>query len=104
MSDTTLEEAKRCPRCQEPGLEVVLTRTPDGTVHTYQCENERCRWHQERWLVQVRPDGTIPDRTKDKGGRDKEFPAMTDSVLAMGQRQVEDAVQRDLRNQQEREP
>jgi len=109
MSDTTLEEAKRCPRCKQPGVQAraIPAEDRDGIVYVYTCLNERCpRWdvfdgHGMTWLVQIRNDGTIPNREVDKPG--KEFPAMSPSMLATGQRLVEDAVQQDLRIQQERE-
>jgi hypothetical protein len=101
VSDTTLEEAKRCPRCKEPGAEVSNYPTGDGRVRVFQCDNDRCPRVRDRWLVQVRADGTIPDRSKDKGGMDKEFPVMSDSWLATGQRLVEDAVGEDLRSQED---
>ena len=105
MADTTLEEAGRCPKCKQPGKAVTAQpRGEAGTVYVYQCENERCRWNLERWFVQVRADGSIPDRTKDKDGLDREFQIMSPDALSMGQRLVEDAVQQDLRNQTEREP
>lgn len=64
MTDTTFEEAKRCPGCQEPGKEQGSRRpqgTPRGTkVHVFVCENVRCPREGETWLVQTNPDGSIP--------------------------------------------
>jgi hypothetical protein len=64
MPDTTFEEAKRHSVCGEIGLEVGTTKpegAPRGTlVHIIECQNERCQDHKERWLVQTRPDGTVP--------------------------------------------
>lgn len=98
MSDTTLEEARRCPRCKEPGrlLTVMPPREGPGKVNVYVCENTRCVSEDGRWIVQILPDGTIPVRQKGE----KEFPEMSASWLASGQRQVEDAVQQDLRERE----
>jgi hypothetical protein len=64
MPDTTFEEAKRHYECQELGVEVGTNKpegAPYGTlVHIIECKNERCKGYQERWLVQTRPDGTVP--------------------------------------------
>jgi hypothetical protein len=64
MTDSTFEEARRCPVCQTPGKEVVTRRPqelPRGTkIHVFSCENERCSDLGERWIVQTNPDGSIP--------------------------------------------
>jgi alpha-glucuronidase len=63
VSDTTFEQARRCPasECKQPGKEVAKTELPQGGhVHTFECENLRCTRTGERWLVQTNPDGTIP--------------------------------------------
>jgi hypothetical protein len=60
MSDTTLEEAKRCTFCQEPCKTVKEQPLPQGgKMHIYQCENERCTDYQGRRMVQTNPDGSI---------------------------------------------
>ncbi len=59
----TLEEAKICPRCSEPGRLSHEHKFRSGKkVITFMCDNERCRWYSTGWLVQVNPDGTIPER------------------------------------------
>lgn len=71
----TLEEATRCPKCDEPGAKTE-TRPADrgGKIYTYECRNERCRWFGDGgWIVQVNPDGTIPERKKGP----KEFSPLT---------------------------
>lgn len=75
MSDTTLDEARRCPECQELGR-ANGTRPADpgnrraGLLHLFRCENTRCRRTGRDWVVQVRPDGTIPEPTTN---REKSF-------------------------------
>lgn len=76
MTDTTFDQARRCPTCQELGR-ASGTRPADtknrraGTLHIFRCENTRCKRYDRDWLVQVRADGTIPDPTTD---REKSFP------------------------------
>jgi len=64
MADTTFEEAKRHHICDQPGLEVKTQRpegAPRGTlVHVFECKNERCEGFEDRWMVQTRPDGSVP--------------------------------------------
>jgi hypothetical protein len=101
LPDTTFEDAKRCPICDMPGEEVAVTKAKDsaGDVHIFRCENVRCREVGERWLVQTRPDGTVPQPTEDKGP--KAFPSMSSDTVSRGMRVVEDAVGRDLRDSAE---
>jgi len=91
MTDTTLDAARRCPRCQELGVEE--NRKPQrggGTTLTFGCRNERCRWYkQPGWVVDVRPDGTLPDPNRH---RNKVFPKMPDFTSRMQEsvdRQIE---------------
>lgn len=73
--DTTWDEIRRCPRCQELGRH---ERT-EGFMYYFVCQNPQCRWFDGApWLRQRNPDGTwvqeqkhkkfftpIPDRTED---------------------------------------
>jgi hypothetical protein len=60
------EDASRCPKCRTPGKlvnkrSVPSAGLPPGTqVHVFLCPNERCRWFDTKWLVQVDRDGTVP--------------------------------------------
>lgn len=75
MTDTTLDQARRCPTCEELGRSAG-TRPADsknrraGILHIFRCENERCKKFGRDWVVQVRPDGTIPEPTTN---REKSF-------------------------------
>lgn len=63
MPDTTLEEAKRCPRCQNPGVQTGSKPAAErwmGTIYTFSCKSKLCKMYNDIWFVQVRPDGTIP--------------------------------------------
>lgn len=74
MAETTLEVARRCPKCEEPGVPNGITPAPErymGSFHMYKCDNSRCKGFGKDWLIQVRPDGTIPPPTLN---REKSFP------------------------------
>jgi hypothetical protein len=72
---TTFEEAKRCPKCNQPGDDrkqlVLLNRDFKGgkapVVHHIYCVTELCPWYDTPWLVQVNGDGTIPPKTNHTG-------------------------------------
>jgi hypothetical protein len=75
------EEARRCPGDGSPGEVVSKTPAkrgsglPPGTQFvTLQCKNNRCAYNETPYIVQIRPDGTIPDPTLQ---RDKSFVPLT---------------------------
>lgn len=73
MTDTTFDEARRCPRCEELGLLGKFKPMRDGSkLHTVTCKNERCRWFDTSWVVQVMSDGSVAKPQK----HDKFFPAV----------------------------
>lgn len=77
--DTTYDEARRCYRCKELGRQVGKQRAPErhmGEFHVYRCQNERCIGFERDWIIQVRPDGTVP---KPEMKREKSFPIYGDS-------------------------
>jgi hypothetical protein len=74
MTESTFETAKRCPRCQQPGRQNSIQPAPErhmGNIHIYSCANDRCDRAGRTWIIQVRPDGSIPEPTMH---RDKSFP------------------------------
>lgn len=78
MADTTYEDAKRCPKCEEPGLKTGdkpagRNARPGTSVHTFECRNARCKWFNEFWVVQVNPDGSVPPPNTHRA---KSFPAL----------------------------
>lgn len=97
----TYEEATRCPKCQQPGD--VGKKVPAeasiregiriGTmIHTVFCRNDRCKWFNTCWMVQVNPDGTVPPPT-DHTGRPKKYQNFaTDDQT----RRIVDSIQRQL--------
>ncbi len=75
MAEPTMEEARRCPRCEQPGTPAGTRPAPErwmGTLHVFKCENNRCIRFEGTWIVQVRPDGTIPAPSEH---REKNFPS-----------------------------
>jgi hypothetical protein len=76
---TTWEEASACPADGTTGKivgEVQVKRTgpfdpPQGKLVTLECQQTRCSYHVMGWTVQVRPDGTVPDKVVN---REKQFP------------------------------
>lgn len=84
MPDTTYEEAKRCPKCKEPGIDVGGNlRGPHGsTMHTIQCRNVRCSWYNTNYTVQVNADGSIPEPTLDRPKSFPELPKRSDEDIS----------------------
>jgi len=74
MSDTTFDQARRCPVCSELGQPAgvrPMESRRQGKLHVFKCANQRCKKFDRDWIVQVRPDGTVPEPTKH---REKSFP------------------------------
>jgi hypothetical protein len=77
MALSTFEEAKLCPKCNQPGEDMqtipapAQARLPRGTtIHLIYCRTELCRWFDTCWQVQVNPDGSVP-APKDHTGEPK---------------------------------
>lgn len=72
---TTLEDRRRCPKCQEPGRETGNRVRPQdrSIITTMTCENTRCRWNNETWIYQTRRDGSL---VEPEVNRRKQFPAL----------------------------
>jgi hypothetical protein len=60
----TLEEAQRCPKCDKPGeIDGTGTQIPGSRnkrLYIF-CRNELCRWYDTSWVVDVKPDGSVPE-------------------------------------------
>jgi hypothetical protein len=80
MTDSTYDEARRCPRCGIPGdvvsKNVVRSQElrPGTTAHVIFCRNRDCTWLDTSWVVQVNPDGTIPPPNYGRDRQPKQFP------------------------------
>jgi hypothetical protein len=60
----TWDEASRCPRDGFTGK--VMSRKGlggGGQLVSLVCPGDNCEYHEQGWVVQVRPDNTIPDVT-----------------------------------------
>ena len=76
--DTTYDQARRCPKCNELGKEVGRRAGPRGsTFHTIRCENDRCSWSGTTYLVQVMADGSVAEPTTDRQKSFPEHPTLT---------------------------
>jgi len=72
--DTTYDAARRCPKCQEPGMETGRKSFHDGSKQlTITCGNERCPWFNTNYAISVRPDGSVPEPNMI---RDKHYPSL----------------------------
>jgi len=67
-------EASKCPRDGSQGA-IASERAGTGQLRgskliTLICPETRCGFHEDGWVVQIRPDNTIPDpqapRTREK--------------------------------------
>jgi endogenous inhibitor of DNA gyrase (YacG/DUF329 family) len=88
----TVEEAMKCPKCGNTGVELHRTHirpkrgplgipeTSGGTLRTIQCQTKLCRWYEQTYVIQVRPDNTVPD--PDLRPRQKQYPPMATNEQA----------------------
>jgi hypothetical protein len=91
----TIEDAKKCPKCDTPGERTGSHNGPKGSkVYNFNCTNQLCSWWGTGWIVQVHSDGSVPERPP---GGPKEFDAlpMFDSTR--------ERVEEELRSQIEKE-
>ncbi len=97
MVDTTFDEIRRCPRCEELGIHSGTQSGPNRTtIYLFTCDNDQCRWFNSApWLRQRYPDGTwVPAQRHQKF-----FPLIPDRT-----QEVRDAVDRDIQRSLSREP
>lgn len=101
MPDTTIEEARRCPRCEQPSAlqKKMRGKTPGQEVEIRICENERCKWFDTTWLVTINADGTIPVRQPGP----KEFDIPAERMDTVGRHYIEQ-VQEEFKSGQARNP
>ena len=95
---TTWDEASKCPR-DGAYTGIVKTRKTipgQGQLVELQCPEDHCPFHETGWIVQVRPDGTIPDKAE---VREKQFPKTSSSETRRRAALdlLEEQVQRELR-------
>lgn len=97
--DTTIDEARRCPKCQELGRKTAEGpgASRGSKELTFTCENERCVWFEQTCsVVTIRPDGTIPDPNRHRTKMFHKVPDRSEQVRAMLDAQI--AAERSGRN------
>src|SRR5688572_16160166 len=92
---TSYDEAICCPRCSLSGDHVtgedrVVRSGPNrgSKLLKVYCRNERCRWFNTSWAIQVRPDGTIPDALLHRNKQFPELPKWGAGVVEGLERQI----------------
>lgn len=71
----SLDDASRCPRCQNQGQETSKKKERKFTNVVFTCKNPRCRWFETTWVVSVNSDGSITERTE----KPSDFPPLPKS-------------------------
>jgi hypothetical protein len=97
---TSWADASLCPRDQAfTGKVTNRKRLPEGgQLVTLVCPENRCEYHEIGWAVQVRPDGTIPDKI-DVNTREKNF--VRSPMAATRAQAVRDALAEQALNEQQ---
>lgn len=89
MATASWEEASKCPRCSLPGEQVSrhpwMSGRRRGMIHILACRNERCRWFNTNWTVQVDEKGEIPIRNAGP----KEYEAFSPFAESLARRTLE---------------
>ena len=94
------DDARRCSTHKMAGKELSRTVGGRGTslagskIITLECPESGCPIGT--WIVQVRPDGTIPEPTTE---RDKQYPAIPNWRRAAGQNMIENIQEQVAREQ-----
>lgn len=106
MGEITIEQAAKCPKCGVLGRLHTSRKTfAEGgepcDIATYHCVTEACSWYGTGWAVQSDSRGMVYQRDQGTRGQDKTFNPLSREAMARGQRQVEDLMQRDLRDKDE---
>jgi hypothetical protein len=96
LTDTTYEEAIKCPRCDRPGEVRRKAPSKDGRgkaieLHTVYCTTVLCKWYETAYIVQVNADGSIPP-AHTALTQPKLFPA----VSAETETRIQEAIQSQL--------
>jgi len=93
----TFDEAKTCPKCGKIMDAEIMSKNGEQVTYATVCMTELCPWFGTGRAITL-VDGQVYERPRGERGIKKSFPDLTPSQLGMGQRMVEDAVQRDLRD------
>lgn len=92
---TTFEEAKKCPKCNQPGEDKFTKPSIDRRgqrveLHFIFCRTVLCPWNDTNWVVQVNSDGSIPEAYNQLGP--KNFPLASKETES----RINDAIQAQL--------
>lgn len=78
---TTFEEAKKCPKCGQPGEDMGSRKVQSPNsgkmveIHSIYCRTQLCTWFDTMWIVQVNEDGTVPQAYSQLGR--KQYPKLS---------------------------
>ena len=95
-TDPIYEEARRCPKCTEPGEKfrqqpaILPNGVRNGIIHFFRCANKRCAKFGDvsyNWLCQVDATGHVPVLDK---SRDKDFPDLPNWLKQKGSDAIEE--------------
>jgi hypothetical protein len=110
-TQSTYEEATRCPQCGKPGEVVKQETIPPATarrlnlqvgtqIHHVICQFALCPWYDTApWIVQVNPDGSVPPKTDHRGapkhyvgdfGTPEEAKRLIDALKAQAERETKE--------------
>jgi len=104
LSEVTVVEASKCPKCGTQGVLSKTEHTKDDAgapcdVAVYLCDNEGCTWYKTGWVVQSDERGKVYQRDQGERGQDKTFEKPTPDFFARGRRIVEDVIREDAEGQ-----
>lgn len=89
--NTTVEEAKKCPKCGQYGQQMSSTPVSTGPNSDIRpgtkalimtCVNQACRWFSTQWPIQVNPDGTVPVASASYHKANKQYPTISKERIA----------------------
>lgn len=90
------EEASRCPKCKEVGRlanKRSIKNIRGATIHIFECHNEKCKWFNESgWMVQVNPDGSVPNPDVNRPKQFPQRPDRVDEVQRAAQKLLDDSI------------
>lgn len=94
--DTTLDIARRCPRCEHLGEIIRELKHRNGSVNLQiMCRNERCRWcaQEAPWIVDIMPNGEVA-KPKPHIKSYPERPDYTDRIREQIDRDIKESLER----------
>lgn len=90
------DDATRCPKCDKPGKETrkfpapkSSTSVPGAMIVEFECVSTLCPWFETLWMVQINPDGSIPEPSNHRGRPKTYLKTKEDDRMAQ---QIRDAI------------